>query len=174
MIKMIPELEPCPLLRELSGAQLSDVFELVESERFLAGDPILEQGKVLQAIWMIVSGECEVVRSCGRDRTRQLAVLDAGGVFGEMSFFQKAPHSATVRAMTDVDTVRLSPEAFQTLKRRNLAAAHGITTNLVHLLSDRLRRMDSWTCELVDQSEDDRRHDEWQEFQSKLYTDWTF
>jgi CRP/FNR family transcriptional regulator, cyclic AMP receptor protein len=82
--------------------------------------------------------------------------------------------SANVRALTDVDTVRLSPEAFQTLKQRNLAAVYGITANLVHLLSERLRRMDTWTCELVEQTEDDRRHDEWQEFQSKLYTDWTF
>lgn len=174
MMKMIPELEPCPLLRDLTSAQLADVFELVESEQFQAGESILEQGNVFQAIWMIVSGECEVLRSCSKDRMRKLAVLDTGGVFGEMSFFQKAPHSAHVRAVTDVDTVRLSPEAFRTLKRRNLAAAYGITANLVHLLSDRLRRMDSWTCELVDQSEDDRRHDEWQEFQSKLYTDWTF
>lgn len=174
MMKMIPELEPCPLLRDLDKSQLVDVFELTESETFRAGELILEQGKIFQAIWMIVSGECEVVRSCGKGRNRQLAVLDTGGVFGEMSFFQKAPHSANVRALTDVDTVRISPEAFQTLKRNNLAAAHGITTNLVHLLSERLRRMDTWTCDLVDQSEDDRRHDEWQEFQSKLYTDWTF
>jgi CRP/FNR family transcriptional regulator, cyclic AMP receptor protein len=174
MMNTVPELEPCPLLRNLDTSQLADVFELVEAEQFHAGEEILEQGKVFQAIWMIVSGECEVVRSCGHNRTRQLAVLDAGGVFGEMSFFQKAPHSANVRALTDVDTVRISPEAFLSLKQCNLAAAYGITANLVHLLSDRLRRMDTWTCDLVEQTEDDRRHDEWQEFQSKLYTDWTF
>ena len=100
--------------------------------------------------------------------------LDTGGVFGEMSFLQEAPHSANVRALSDIDTVRLSPDAFEELKRRNLAAAYGITANLVRLLSDRLRRMDTWTCELIDDTEDTQRHDEWQEFQSKLYTDWAF
>jgi len=174
MSHLIPELEPCPLLRDLDRSQLSDIFELVESEHFHQGNSILEQGKVYQAIWMIVRGECEVMRTCGPDDERQLAVLDSGGVFGEMSFFQKAPHSANVRAITDVDTVRLSPESFEILKQRNLAAAFGITTNLVHLLSERLRRMDTWTCELIEETADHRRHDEWQEFQSKLYTDWTF
>lgn len=174
MSHIIPELEPCPLLRDLDRSQLSDVFELVESERFQEGELILEQGNVYQAIWMIVRGKCEVMRSCGPNDERQLAILDSGGVFGEMSFFQKAPHSANVRALTDVDTVRLAPESFETLKRRNVSAAFGITTNLVHLLSERLRRMDTWTCDLIEQTEDDRHHDEWQEFQSKLYTDWTF
>lgn len=174
MADYIPELEPCPLLRDLDRSQLLDVFELVESEQFQEGEMILEQGNKFQAIWMIVRGECEVMRACGPDDERQLAILDAGGVFGEMSFFQQAPHSANVRALTDVDTVRLSPEAFATLRQRNLNAAYGITANLVRLLSDRLRRMDTWTCELVEESEDHRRHDEWQEFQSKLYTDWTF
>lgn len=174
MSSIIPELEPCPLLRDLDPSQLKDVFELVESEHFEEGELILEQGHVFQAIWLIVRGECEVTRSCGPGDERQLAVLDAGGVFGEMSFFQKAPHSANVRALTAVDSVRICPEAFEKLKRKNLSAAFGISANLVRLLSDRLRRMDTWTCELVEESNDSRRHDEWQEFQSKLYTDWTF
>lgn len=174
MPTVIAELEPCPLLRDLDKSQLADVFDLVESEQFKKGEMILEQGNIFQAIWMIVRGECEVMRACGPDDERQLAVLDAGGVFGEMSFFQKAPHSANVRAMTFVDTVRISPEAFEQLKRRNLAAAYGITTNLVRLISDRLRRMDNWTCELIQETDNSRHHDEWQEFQSKLYTDWTF
>jgi CRP/FNR family transcriptional regulator, cyclic AMP receptor protein len=173
-MKFLHELEPCPLLRDLDKSQLTDVFELAEFERFDVGEAILDQGKMFQAIWMIVRGECEVTRACGPDEERQLAVLDSGGVFGEMSFFQEAPHSANVRALTEVETVRLSPQAFEKLKKRNLSAAYRITENLVRLLSDRLRRMDNWTCELVQESNDRQRHDDWQDFQSKLYTDWTF
>ena len=173
-MSIIPELEPCPLLRDLDVGQLTDVFDLVESEQFDEGEAVLEQGQEYQSVWMIVRGQCEVTRMCGPDDERPLAVLDAGGVFGEMSFFQEAPHSANVRALTDVDTVRLTPTAFEELRRRNPGAAFGITANLVRLLSDRLRRMDTWTCELIDQSDNGRHHDEWQEFQSKLYTDWAF
>jgi hypothetical protein len=51
------------------------------------------------------------------------------------------------------------------------AAARKIATNIARVLSDRLRKMDEWTCELVERDCDGRRHKEWQDFRSKLYTD---
>ena len=127
-----------------------------------------------RGLWAVLRGRCEVVRLCGNGNDQQLAILEPGGIFGEMSFLHEAPHSATVRALTQVDTVHLTPDAFEELKSRNIEAAYAITSNLVQLLSDRLRRMDTWTCELVNKSENGRHHAEWQEFQSKLYTEWSF
>ncbi|MBX3438835.1 MAG: cyclic nucleotide-binding domain-containing protein [Planctomycetaceae bacterium] len=174
MTKTHADLECCALFNGLNREGLTSVFELVKSEAFASGSDILQQGLTYQSVWAVLRGRCEVVRMCGEDRHQQLAILEPGGIFGEMSFFQDVPHSATVRAMTDVDTVRITPAAFDRLKAQSPHAAFVIVTNLVRLLSDRLRRMDNWTCDLVDRSTDGRHHAEWREFQSKLYTDWSF
>jgi CRP-like cAMP-binding protein len=174
MTSPIAELDSCALFSGLNQGALAKLADLVESETFPAGSLILQQGLSYRSLWVVLRGRCEVVRLC-RDRTdQQLAVLERGGIFGEMSFFQEAPHSATVRAITEVEALRITPLAFEKLKSIELQAACVISINLVRLLADRLRRMDNWTCDLVNNSSDRRQYAEWQEFQSRLYTDWSF
>jgi len=174
MIDSIKELQCCSLFTDLDQAELVRVFELVEAETFQAGAVILEQGLTHRNLWIVLRGTCEVVRLSGNGSDQQLAVLEPGGIFGEMSFLKEAPHSATVRALSEVETIRITYQAFEELQRADLHAAMMITSNLVQLLSERLRRMDAWIGELVDQSDDRRQHAEWREFRSKLYSDWSF
>lgn len=174
MTKTINDLETCALFHGLSQEGLINLFELVQTERFQAGSRILEQGLTYRSLWAIVRGRCEVIRTGAGKNEHQLAILEPGGIFGEMSFFQEAPHSATVRALTDVEALHITPAAYEKLKTNDVKSALVIASNLVRLLSDRLRRMDNWTCELVENSSDGRQFAEWREFQSKLYTDWSF
>lgn len=167
-------LQCCSLFNGLDEEELIRLFDHVETELFAAGESILVQGRTYRSIWVILRGTCEVVRASETGSDQQLAVLEPGGIFGEMSFLQEAPHSATVRAMAEVETIHFTPESFEQLKQTDIAAALTITSNLVLLLSDRLRRMDAWICELVEESEDRQYRAEWREFQSKLYTDWSF
>ena len=143
-------------------------------KRSRLGEDILKQGRTYRSVWVILRGECEVVRVSDSGADQQLAILEPGGIFGEMSFLQEAPHSATVRALSEVEAIHFTPVSFEQLKKSDIAAALTITSNLVLLLSDRLRRMDTWICELVEESEDRQHRAEWREFQSKLYTEWSF
>ena len=174
MKEFVNELTSCSLFQGLNRDELVRLFDLVETETFDAGTRILVEGRTYRTLWVILRGTCEVVRQSGNGVDQQLAVLEPGGIFGEMSFLQEAPHSATVRTLSEVEVVRFMPAAFDALKQSNPAIAMRITSNLVQLLSDRLRRMDAWICELIAQSEDRRHHAEWKDFQSKLYTDWSF
>ncbi|MCA9077454.1 MAG: cyclic nucleotide-binding domain-containing protein [Planctomycetaceae bacterium] len=168
------DLKCCSLFNGLNEQELVRLFDLVESETFASGEDILTQGRVYRSVWVILRGQCEVVRTNGHGTDQQLAVLEQGGIFGEMSFLHEAPHSATVRALSEVEAIHFTPASFEQLKQSDISASLTITSNLVLLLSDRLRRMDAWICEVVEQSEDRQHRAEWREFQSKLYTDWSF
>jgi len=150
------------------------VLTLFENESFVAGETILQEGNSTQMLWIILEGECEVIKHCGNSSERQLAVLNPGAVFGEMSFFQEAPHSATVRTLSDVDVMRLPRKKFDELRDKGSVAAYKIAASTAVMLSDRLRRMDDWTCELVEHSGVAVHKEEWQEFRAKLYSDWQF
>jgi CRP-like cAMP-binding protein len=131
--------------------------------------------KPFQVLWIIAQGECEVFKMVKPDIEQRLTVLDAGAVFGEMSFFQPAPHSASVRAITDVEVMRLSREEFAALEKTSPCAARKMLINAVQILAERLRRMDDWTCKLVERPDGPETHrKEWRDFRSKLYTDWHF
>jgi len=118
----------------------------------------------------------KTVKKHGDDQAEQrLTVLDAGSVFGEMSFFQPAPHSASIRTLSAVEVHRLSRKDFESLETDHAPAARKILVNTVKLLAERLRSMDEWICELVERPDGATTHQkEWRDFRAKLYTDWHF
>ncbi len=161
-------LDHIPLLSECRLNDRVEFDRLVERRTFQRGENILVEGKVDPALWLLLEGRCEVVKCGNGHGERRLAVIEPGGVFGEMSFLKAAPHSATVRALSDVVVARLTPAAFEELRETSPAAAYCIVMNLVTLLSERLRRMDDRICELLAHSSDERQK-EWQDFRARLF-----
>jgi len=159
----------CPVLRDMTDTELTTFLDGVLYERFEAGAEILSEGNHHQGLWILLSGSCEVTKNSG-SQPQKLACLEPGNVFGEMSFLDSAPHSATVKALEPVHTMRLLHEEYRRLKERCYTATDKIAVNIVSILSDRLRKMDEWTCRLVEKDCDKIRHEEWQEFRAKLYT----
>lgn len=164
------ELDRCALLCGLDERELLAFLERVRFEGFTPGDDVLTEGNRYHGVWILLSGTCEVIKH-GPHRDSRLAILEPGSVFGEMSFLDAVPHAATVRAVDRIETLRMMREQYEDLRQSCPSAAHKIAVNMVRTLSDRLRRMDEWICELVEKDGDGRRFEEWQDFRAKLYTD---
>jgi CRP-like cAMP-binding protein len=173
MTATVRELPECAIFDSLTPSQRQDVLKLMLPQAFEPGTEILEEGKQTRGLWIITHGRCEVVKSGLNGLSRTLAELGPGAVFGEMSFFQSAPHSASVRALTDVSTLHLSSENYVRLEETGLRAAHRISHALAVVLADRLRRMDEWTTRLLDEAPQGK-HEEWSEFRAKLYNNLGF
>ncbi|HWL08132.1 MAG TPA: cyclic nucleotide-binding domain-containing protein [Planctomicrobium sp.] len=162
-------LERCPLLVGFTQGELQACLRLVTFEAFKAGEEILTEGKMYHGLWILLTGTCEVLKH-GQRLDSRLAVLDPGHVFGEMSFLHPVPHSASVRAVDHVETIRLMADDYEQLRLEHPSAAHKIAVNVIRIVSDRLRRMDEWTAELVERNNNGHERKEWQEFRTKLYT----
>ena len=161
------------LARGFTEVERAAVLAVMREETFSPGTDILTEGLNYQALWVVVSGRCEVVKRVNAAE-RQLAVLASGETFGEMSFFEQRPHSASVRAIESTVTLRLMAERWQELRTAQPAVLEKISLNMILLLTNRLRRMDEWTCQLVNNSGSKQQHAEWGDFRSKLYAGWKF
>lgn len=167
-------LAQCPLFRGMSTAELKQLAELMDIETFPAGQTLLHEGRSTQMLWIILRGTCQVTKHTKNGAEQELARLERYAVFGEMSFFNPAPHSASVRSVTDVEVLRLEREKFLTLVETRNSAAQKLACNTIAVLSERLRTMDEWTCDLVEKTDAGRHRDEWHDFRAKLYSDWQF
>jgi CRP/FNR family transcriptional regulator, cyclic AMP receptor protein len=176
MISALPDaaISKCTLFRNMSAAERQELLGLLESKSYAPGETILSEGESFQFIWVVLHGRCQVVKSTGPESEKELAILEACGVFGEMSFFNPGPHSATVRALTDVEVVRLSRENFDTLIRAGSLAAYKLAFNTMGVLIERLRTMDEWLVQRREKSNGAEHHEEWMDFHSKLYNGWQF
>jgi NADH dehydrogenase len=82
----------------------------VVREHFHAGEIIFDQGDFGDKVYVVVSGEADVLRD-----GHSVATLKAGDVFGEMALIADHPRSAAVTAKTPVDLISISRDAFEKL-----------------------------------------------------------
>ena len=81
-----------------------------------SGETIVRQGDAGQSMFVVLSGSVRVVLEPMRN---EVARIQRGGYFGEMSLLTGEPRSATVLALGDVSAVEIGAELF-----RRMAALH--------------------------------------------------
>lgn len=77
-----------------------------------AGTSIFEQGDASDVVYVIGSGEVDIVRVLD-DGEERLRVLHAGQYFGELGALMGFPRSASARALTDVTLTVYPPRIFR-------------------------------------------------------------
>jgi serine/threonine-protein kinase len=105
------------------------------------GDRIIEEGRVPQKLYILLSGEMEVILPdpANRSAGRRMATLRVGDCFGEYGFIDRRPASATVKAVRAADVFVLPLENFDRLIKSDLGLERVVYRNLLTLLVDRLR-----------------------------------
>ena len=101
---------------------------------FSAGDSIFEEGDPGAEMYIIQSGEVEILKTTG-DSARRLALLEEGDFFGEMAILEDIPRTASARAHTDCVLVRIDRTTFDQLVRHDPE----IAIRMLRKLSSRLR-----------------------------------
>ncbi|HET6829250.1 MAG TPA: Crp/Fnr family transcriptional regulator [Ramlibacter sp.] len=100
---------------------------------FAQGDPVPLAG---QAFFGIVQGVVKMTSPHGDGDESLVAVLGAGGWFGELSLLDGLPRAYSAVAVTDVELLALSAPAFRSLMR-----SRAFADAMARLLAARLRRV---------------------------------
>ena len=107
-------------------------------DRFLVSHPmgeiIFSEGEIGNEMYIIQTGTVELVKTIGKE-TRVLATLEKGDFFGEMSVLEDLPRTASARAKTDVELVRINGATFDSMLKGNTE----IAIRMMRKLSRRLR-----------------------------------
>ena len=84
----------------------------IHNERFHAGERVFNRGDYGNKLYVILTGEAQVVRD-----GNVLATLHAGEVFGEVALVSEAVRNADIHAVTDLEVLSVSRPAFEKLVR---------------------------------------------------------
>lgn len=131
------------LLADLPADDWAHVLAVTQRHRFAAGDVVVHQSEASRALYIVASGELEVIFIDDAGETRQISRIGPLSVFGEQAFFDGLPRSATVRARTASELHLLTREAFDALAARYPDLARKILFDLGRIVSLRLRKMTS-------------------------------
>jgi CRP-like cAMP-binding protein len=139
---LYPFLKEISLFEGLSNDVINKIFRLGKLKYYKDDVIIMEEGNKGETLHILVSGKAEVWKSVkgGLSSSRRLAKLDCGSIFGEMSLFDGAPYSATVKAMGECVVLAIPGRAFKQFMKKNPDAAYRIFVSLICMMSNRLRR----------------------------------
>ena len=92
------QLRSIPFFRNLPGAALEAVAAQLQPEHHTRGDVIFREGEPGETMYLVVSGQVEVL--AGADQA-PLAALGPGSFVGELALLLGEPRSATLRVVAD-------------------------------------------------------------------------
>ena len=138
MVSRLDLLRRVPLFSMLTTSQAVSVADAVVKQRYRKGEAIVEQGQKSCALTILLTGRARVVSRDARGREVILATLHPGDYVGEMSLIDHAPHSASVIAEVQTDTLVLDELAFARCLPDSDSMAYAVLRGLVH----RLRKAD--------------------------------
>lgn len=133
-------LENSPLFRDMTEYQRRKAILISELNEFEAGDLLVQQDTVGRSMYLILSGQVEVVRRDG-DQSRVLATLHAGQVFGEIGYIREMERTADVRALTAVSALRFDYERMQKDLKFFPNIVAKLNFNISYILGERLADM---------------------------------
>ncbi len=98
------------IFASLSSRDLDELAHRLQREQVPAGATIVEEGERGEAFYLVDSGQAEVLVQGRRVRT-----IGPGDYFGEIALILDIPRTATVRALTPLDVLKLRRADFDAL-----------------------------------------------------------
>ena len=98
----------------------------ITERRFRKGEFVFHQGDVGNRVYIVQSGEVEVIREDPDGSKAAVEHLGKGDYFGEKALLTDAPRRSTVRAVTDITTLAIERRDFHSLFSGIPAFKHSI------------------------------------------------
>ena len=127
------------LFAELTDDQLESISSFTFEKAFGPGELIVEEGQTGNGLYIIVSGNVEVLKGDLTATPQVLAKRGAGDVFGEMALLGEWPRTASVRALDEVQCLGIDRWVFLSQLERHPQ----VTIRMLQILAQRLRDSDA-------------------------------
>ena len=121
-----------PIFTELRDDFLVRLASIMDELSFPASHTIFTEGEEGRSLYIVVSGRVRV-----HLRSQELAKLEQGACFGEMSLFDAEPRSASVTTLQTCDCLVLTQQQLY----EAIDETPGIAVNIIRLLSRRIREL---------------------------------
>jgi glutaminase len=132
------------LCRGLSVADLAALSARLVTVELPAGTDVLVAGSRAEDMYFLLRGEVGVILKGAEGSEQLISRLGPGMSFGELALTDRAPRSATVRALEPILALRLSFESFDRLADEGLGRLQAkLVANLVGVLASRLRSVNA-------------------------------
>ncbi len=136
-----------PIFKELRDDFLIRLASIMDELAFPSKHTIFTQGQEGRSMYIVVSGRVRVYVNTANGE-REIAQLDKGATFGEMSLFDAEPRSASVSTLTSCECLILTQQQLY----EAIDETPGIAVNIIRLFSIRIRELNERLNKAVEEN----------------------
>lgn len=133
------------LFSGMKASDLERIASLAQSHVFQAGETIIKEGDRDGRLFVIVSGEVEVIKGLGKRNERYVRTLGPLSYFGEMALIDDLVRSASVVAKGETGVLILD----QWSLRQDIERYPAMAFELMRMLSQRIRAIEKTIVDAI-------------------------
>jgi CRP/FNR family transcriptional regulator, cyclic AMP receptor protein len=138
----IDEMRAIAAFGGLGDDGLTLVRDLLVEQQLSAGQVLFREGDPGHELFIVISGEIEVLKGGPNGRDTRVALLGPHDMVGEMAMLDLRPRSATVRALAPTTFGVLTNQSLDAIYRRDVKGYSLLVLNMAREVSRRLRVAD--------------------------------
>ncbi len=134
------------IFKGLANDDFKKIYSCCQKVRFVEKDTLIKEGQIKSTLYIIIEGQVEVIlpeqnKEMGNKRVTKvkLTILNKGDFFGEYSFFDSEPSSASVVATQSGELIKITKFDLNNTLKNNDRIAKTIYLNMLQILIKRLR-----------------------------------
>ncbi|OGP13942.1 MAG: hypothetical protein A2054_04625 [Deltaproteobacteria bacterium GWA2_55_10] len=134
---------------DLTDTEVAAIAPIVNKKSFKTGETVFKESEDGQSLFIIRKGEVKACKTAPDGELFTLTIMKDGDIFGEMSFLDGRPRSATIVAVSDLDTYIIDKNDFETLVDANPRIIYKLLRNIVFTIHSIVRGMNSRYIEMI-------------------------
>ncbi|MDA0985994.1 MAG: cyclic nucleotide-binding domain-containing protein [Bacteroidetes bacterium] len=146
------KLSQIPLFQTLNTNELREISSIVHKRFYNEGEYICYQNDPGLGMYIIEQGEAKVFLM-GNNFSNEIATIQTGGCFGELSLLDDSPRSASVITTMNSNIIGFFRHDLEELLNKNSNLGSKILMRLAQLVSERLRQTNSEVDKLTKEIE---------------------
>jgi CRP/FNR family cyclic AMP-dependent transcriptional regulator len=127
------------LFESFTDTMIKSLADKTKFLQCLPGQVLIEQGKMNHSLWMLIRGNARVCEQDGKKKS-EIYTLKPGDIFGELTYADTLPASATVEAADECVVLRVRFQDLEEVLQKQPLIKSMMLRKMIKIISQRLRK----------------------------------
>lgn len=142
-------LKNIPLFKNLDVKELEVIAKIIKEESYPSEEIIFTENMQGDKLYIIKKGTVKISKTLREGERQNLNILKDSEFFGECSFIDSRPHSATAETIKNTELYVIEKADFDKLEKTNPLCGYKVIRTLTLAINGILRQMDEKFIDMV-------------------------
>lgn len=138
-----------PFFSDLTDDELHVIAKFLKKKNYKLGETVFRENEEGSSLYVIKKGEVKACKTAPDGELMTLTLMKDGDIFGEMSFLEERPRSATIVAVSNIEVYYLERDDFEKLVDKYPRMVYKILKNIIFTIHNIVRGMNTRYIEML-------------------------